>query len=90
MAVNTDPVVGHGAWQIFTMGDGVILNVGGVTTFSVIDVLNVQPNASVTFKPTTGLVGTPLNAYPNTAFCETGVPLTVHWYNMPVMELLKL
>ena len=44
------------------MGEGVMLNAGGVTTFSVIDVLNEQPNASVTVKPSTGFVGVPLKA----------------------------
>ena len=62
VAVITEPVVKHGACQTFIMGDGVILNAGGVTTFKVTDVLKEQPNASVTVKPSTGFVGTPLNA----------------------------
>ena len=62
MAVSTEPVVKHGAWQTFIMGDGVMLNAGGVTTVKLMEVLNVQPKASVTVNPSIGFIGTPLKA----------------------------
>ena len=69
-----------------------MVNAGGVLTVTLYVAVNVQPNASVTVNPTTGLGGVPLKEYTNGLFCETGVPFTVQAYStMPVViELLNV